>query len=164
MNPELPAEFPIAKRARPWNCGWSNPTCTRSAPCPRCRGRRNRQKGLRKQRTARKGLVPDPLWWSELANEENWRGMLRLEVKSGAQVRGIATKYLAAEAQADAARAVGDLRPFGFVAMPDEWGSEGLVVVRLSLMRALVAQALRGPEPESEGPTSCNTELDGPRP
>lgn len=148
--------FPIPKATRPWKCGWENPTCTRSAPCPRCRGKRNRQKGLRKQRAVRKKLAPDALWWGELANEENWRGTLRIEVKAGAQVKGIATRFLAAENQSGLAKAIGDLRPFAFVAMPDGWGSEGLVVVRLSVMQAIVA----GIQPEAAPEVPADPRLD----
>jgi hypothetical protein len=97
---------------------------------------------MRKQRQARKGLVPDPLWHSELAHEENWRGNFRFEVKSGNQVKGVASRYLAAENQSLMAKPFGDLRPFAFIAMPDGWGSEGLVVVRKSVFAAL----LRGGE------------------
>lgn len=93
-------------------------------------------------------MVPDPLWWSELGNEENWRGSLRYEVKSGQQVKAIASKYLAAENQSARSKAVGDLRPFAFIAMPDGWGSEGLVVVRKSVFQALLRTA--GPASSEE--------------
>lgn len=100
-------------------------------------GRRNRRSGLAKQRAARKALgVPSPAFHGQLANEENWLAYFaRVEVKSGAQVGPIATRYLKAEAQSEANRSLGDPRPFLMVAMPQGWGSEGLVVMRLSAFR-----------------------------
>lgn len=67
-----------------------------------------------------------------MGNEENWRGEWRIEVKSGRQVVGLAGHFLRAEAQAMAAKAQGDPRPFMAIFMPEGWGNEGLVVVRLS--------------------------------
>jgi hypothetical protein len=111
----------------------------RGCACRSCIGRRNRRKGLRKQRIARKVLgVPDARFHGQLANEENWRANWRVEVKSGAQVGPIATRFLAAERQADANKAIGDPRPFMMVAMPDDWGSEGIVLIRLSDLRGIL--------------------------
>jgi hypothetical protein len=56
---------------------------------------------------------------------------LRLEVKSGVQVAPIATRFRAAEQQSNAARSLGDVRPFVLVAMPDG-DSDGLAIMRLS--------------------------------
>jgi hypothetical protein len=108
------------------------------------RGRINRQSGKRKQAAARRQLEhvfgPATQWHTHKANEEDWTTWpVRCEVKSGAQVGPIATRYLAAEKQAEQQRATGDVRPFFMVAMPKEWGTEGLVVVRLSTFRELLA-------------------------
>lgn len=102
----------------------------RQCKCRSCLGARNRRKGQRKQREARKALNLRPESWAgRQANEETWHAAnVRVEVKAGAQVKPIATRYVAARAQADAARAIGDLRPFVFVACPD--GSQPLIVVR----------------------------------
>lgn len=111
-------------------------------------------KGQRKQRQARKTFdIPVGQYWGEMAHEEYWRGWARCEVKSGAQVKGVASRYLAAENQAPAI--MGDLRPFVFIAMPDGWGSEGLAVVRLSVLAALVELARHEPaQPLDHRPSS----------
>jgi hypothetical protein len=54
-----------------------------------------------------------------------------MEVKSGAQVSPIATRFFAAEKQSAQAKAIGDIRPFVMVAMPDDT-QEGIVLMRLS--------------------------------
>ncbi len=145
----MPEVFPIPKATRPWKCRFDNPTCLRNAKCPRCRGYAARMKGQRKQREARKKFnVPVGHYWGEMAHEEAWRAWARIEVKAGQQVKAIATKYMACENQAPAI--LGDLRPFVFIAMPDGWGSEGLAVVRLSVLAGLVELARHGSEPQQE--------------
>ncbi len=54
-----------------------------------------------------------------------------MEVKSGAQIQPIATRFLAAEVQSTNAKAIGDIRPFVMVAMPDDM-TDGIVLMRLS--------------------------------
>lgn len=101
-------------------------------PCRSCQGRRSRQRGLTKQREARKSVgIPDARYHGQLGNEENWRGYFITEVKSGKMV-GAQSWFLKAEGQAKANHAIGDSRPFAFVAMPEGWGSEGLITIRLS--------------------------------
>lgn len=114
-------------------------TPKRSCTCPSCRGRRNKGKGQRKQREVRKILNLRPeKWRGRTGNEETWvASNLRFEVKAGAQVQPVATRYVAARQQSDAARAVGDTRPFCFVACPD--GSTPLVVIRADELAAAVA-------------------------
>lgn len=92
------------------------------------RGKRNRRKGDSKARRARKQLN---LGGANTRHEELWGGDLRVEVKAGAQVAGIWTKYLLAEGQSKQQRSIGDPRPFALIAMPDGT-NEGLVVMRLS--------------------------------
>lgn len=106
--------------------------------CGPCMGKRNRRKGKRSQRTVRKALNIRPeSWQGRHANEESWfASNLRFEVKSGKQVQPVATRYVAARNQADAARAIGDMRPFCFVAVPD--GSQPLVVIRADELEAAV--------------------------
>jgi hypothetical protein len=70
-------------------------------------------------------------------HEELWGGALRVEMKAGAQIEPIATRFRAALAQSEAARAVGDIRPFVLVAMPDG-ESDGLAVMRLSVLSDLL--------------------------
>ena len=95
---------------------------------PAARGRRNRTKGDAKARRARKKLG---LGGHLTRHEENWGGAFRTEIKAGAQVGPIATRFQAAKAQSDAAKALGDIRPFVMVAMPDG-STEGIVLMTLS--------------------------------
>lgn len=77
--------------------------------------------------------VPNSQFSPTDANEENWKDpVLRWEVKSGAQVGPIATKFLAVEQQSEGSRSIGDSRPVALLAMPSQWGNEGLVVLRAS--------------------------------
>jgi hypothetical protein len=77
---------------------------------PSARGKRNRTKGQRTQRKiANKLGIPTGMGGG---NEETWQSNLRIEVKSGAQVRPVITAYLKQKAQSEAARPIGDNRPF----------------------------------------------------
>lgn len=116
----------------------------RGCDCPRCRGKRNRQKGLKKQREARKALGVAPSHKFGDANEENWSdAIFQNEVKSGAQIKPAVTAWVRIEAQVQSNQtAVGSLRkPCRAVLMPDGW-SDGLVMVRLSTWRDVVRPAL----------------------
>lgn len=95
---------------------------------PAARGKRNRRKGDSKARRARKKLG---LGGHLTRHEENWGGAFRVEIKAGAQIKAIATRFNAAKLQSDAAKALGDIRPFAMVAMPDG-SSEGIVLMTLS--------------------------------
>ena len=106
------------------------------------RGRLNKQKGHRKQSLARKALEDlfgaKALFHGRKANEEAWTHLpIRVEVKAGAQVKPIETRFLAAEKQATAAKATGDPRPFVFIAMPDG-SSDGYFLCRLSVLKELL--------------------------
>lgn len=94
---------------------------------PSARGRRNRIKGDSKARRARRKLG---LGGHLTRHEENWGGAFRIEVKAGVQVGPIATRFYAAKAQSDAAKALGDIRPFIMVAMPDGT-ARGIVLMDL---------------------------------
>lgn len=97
---------------------------------PVARGKRNRAKGDAKARRARKMLG---IGGANTRHEELWAGAVRVEVKSGAQIEPIATRYFAAERQSEAQRPIGDIRPFVMVAMPD--GTRvGLCVLRLDVL------------------------------
>ena len=102
---------------------------------PVARGRRNRAKGDSKARRARKMLG---IAGANTRHEELWGGAMRVEMKAGAQVSPIVTRYRAAEQQSEAARSIGDIRPFVLVAMPDG-ESDGLAVMRLSVLADLLA-------------------------
>lgn len=97
---------------------------------PVARGRRNRAKGDSKARRARKMLG---IAGANTRHEELWGGAVRVEVKAGAQIEPIATRYRLAEQQSEQHRAIGDIRPFVLVTMPDG-ERDGLVVLRLSVM------------------------------
>jgi hypothetical protein len=134
----LPEGFPkLDKQTRAWNCRKDDESCTRTKPCNACRGARNRRSGMRKQREARKSLealtgAQAAQFAGQLGNEESWSGLpIRVEVKSGAQVGPIWTKYAAAEAQSEATRAIGDNAPFCMIAMGQRT-SDGLFICRLS--------------------------------
>ncbi len=120
------------------------PKPDRSETVNQRRGRINRQKGKRKQAVARRVFEEiydvQASWSGKKGNEETWDHITacRIEVKAGGQVKPLATKYLNAEKQSEASRAIGDLRPFVFVAMPDDWGNEGLFVCRLSTLKELL--------------------------
>ena len=106
------------------------------------RGRINRQSGKRKQAGALRVLEAvyevQAKWAGSRGNEETWHHLpVRAEIKSGAQVGPIATRYLAAEKQSEQARATGDTRPFVFVAMPAGM-TDGLLIVRLSKFEELM--------------------------
>lgn len=101
---------------------------------PAARGKRNRSKGDSKARRARKALG---IGGANSRHEEHWGGHLRLEVKAGAQVSPIATRFYAAENQSKASNSIGDIRPFVMVAMPDET-TDGIVLIRLSEFRTLL--------------------------
>lgn len=99
----------------------------RDCRCPRCNGKRNRSKGDTKARQARKMLG---ITGVNSRHEEVWGGSVRVEVKAGAQIKPVATAFVKCEQQSEAARPLGDHRPFMLVCMPDGW-KNGLIVMRL---------------------------------
>lgn len=98
---------------------------------PVARGKRNRSKGDSKARIARRKLGLSATGKAGTRHEEHWGGMFRVEVKAGAQVYPIATRFGNARAQSDEAKAMGDIRPFAMIAMPDG-SSDGIVLMTLS--------------------------------
>lgn len=136
-------------------CPCEHPRCTlygtvtkgrhvRGCPCDRCNGKRNRKSGLDRQREARKALGIPPQKFGD-ANEERWADAhFRTEVKSGKQVGPFVNLWVRCEAQIDANRPDhgDDGRPARVVAMPNDFGGDGLVVVRLSTWRDVIAPAL----------------------
>jgi hypothetical protein len=108
-------------------------------------GKRNRAKGLTKQREARKRLGVAPSNKFGDANEENWKDpIFANEVKAGAQIKPAVNAWLRIEAQVLRNQSdFGSLRkPCRAVLMPDDWGKEGLVMVRLSTWEDLIRPAL----------------------
>lgn len=102
--------------------------------CASCRGKNNRRKGDRRAAKARKTLG---LIGANSRHEEHYGGPVRYENKAGAQVGPILTRYLAARAQSEAARPIGDNRPFVFSASPDGV-SYDLFIVRSDELEAVV--------------------------
>ena len=105
---------------------------------PQARGKRNRSKGDSKARIARKklGLVATGHLGSR--HEEDWSGFFRVEVKAGAQVGPIWTRFRDASNQSKASKSLGDIRPFAMIAMPDGT-SEGIVLMSLTEFAELTA-------------------------
>lgn len=113
-------------------------------PCRSCLGRRNKRKGRTKQRAAQVALgMVGPGSTLGPNHEENWLGLLRVEVKAGAQVGPVKTRYLLAEEQSEAQRPFGDHRPFIYVAMPNGM-SDGLVTCRLSKLQDVALAIVAG--------------------
>lgn len=111
----------------------------RGCGCNVCRGRRNKRKGGRKQAKAVQSLGI-PRSTIHPGHEEFLPGSIRVEVKAGAQVKPIHTRFLSAHAQSEASRSFGDHRPFAFVAMPDGV-KHGYVIVRTDHLVDFVAAA-----------------------
>jgi hypothetical protein len=137
--------LPFDKRlTRPWVCPKEDTACTRTKPCRSCLGRRNRRKGQRAQRDFQKraGLVRQQFRGAD-GNEEQWRDFFRWEHKSAGIARPVLTRFLAAEAQSEAARPIGDLRPFaaGF-----SQGGRSVVVVDADTWSRVIVPLLYGLE------------------
>ena len=117
----------------------STGTLKRDCRCDSCRAWRNQRTGAKGQRKTRQVVGVNPERFSgRIANEETWHASnLRFEVKSGKQAEPINTRYVEARNQSDASRAIGDMRPFVFVAAPD--GTTPLLVVRADEMGDVVA-------------------------
>jgi hypothetical protein len=116
----------------------------RGCPCRSCLGRRNRSKGDSKARRARILLgIPG----ANSRHEEVWGGDVRVEVKAGAQVRPAINAFEKMRSQSEAARPIGDIRPFVGIAMPDG-SQDGVVMFRLSdlhnVLQALADQTTPG--------------------
>lgn len=140
---------PIEKQTRPWVCKKNIESCTRTKPCKSCLGRRNRRKGNEAQNQAIKVLEKisgaQPRFRGQRANEETADHLpVRIEVKSGAKTGANAVfgHYFKAERQSDAAKAVGNPKPFVAAFRPDGV-NDCLYVVRGSQLEA-VLNALGG--------------------
>jgi len=112
---------------------------------PVARGKNNRRKGLKKQRDARKRLGVAPSNKFGDSNEENWQGsFFANECKAGKQIQAAVNAWLRIEAQILSNDvAVGSRhKPARAVLMPNGWGKEGLVMIRLSAWEDIVAPAM----------------------
>ena len=105
---------------------------------PVARGKRNRTKGDSKARRARKKLGLAATGNAGTRHEEHWGGLFRVEVKAGAQVGPIFTRFNSARSQSEASKSLGDVRPFAMIAMPDG-SSDGIVLMSLEEFAELLA-------------------------
>ena len=105
---------------------------------PAARGKRNRTKGDAKARHARRKLGLSATGNAGSRHEEHWAGLFRVEVKAGAQVGPIETRFRSAKQQSDASKALGDTRPFAMIAMP-EGNSDGIVLMTLDEFAQLIS-------------------------
>lgn len=113
-------------RSRPWKNGQ---LCVRRVcACKHCLGKRGHDKGDSKARTTRKKLG---IAGANTRHEELWGGALRVEIKAGGQISPAYNAFRKCEAQSEAARPIGDWRPFAAVFLPDG-SSDGVVAFRLS--------------------------------
>lgn len=145
---------PLSKKAQLSRSPGGNRVCPRSGllrtVCDgwESRGWRNQNSGKRSQARARRSLQrvsgrkPAAGTRSQASHEEFWRGVFRLEVKSGKQVNVVVAKFLEAEAQAFQAKAIGDLRPFCFAAEAEGMTDQVWSFRSSDLERVL--EALRG--------------------
>lgn len=104
---------------------------------PVARGKRSRTKGDSKARRARKKLGLSATGNAGTRHEEHWGGLFRVEVKAGAQISPIATRFNQARLQSEASKSLGDIRPFAMIAMPDG-SSDGIVLMTLSEFAELI--------------------------
>lgn len=112
---------------------------------PSARGKNSRRKGLKKQREARKRLGVAPSHKFGDANEENWQDTIFAnECKAGKQIQPAVTAWLRIEAQIlTNDTAIGSRhKPARAILMPDGWGKEGLVMVRLSTWESVIRPAM----------------------
>lgn len=123
-------------RTKPWRS--NGVTCLkRGCPCRQCLGGRSKRSGAKRQAKATTALGV-PRSSIRAGHEEFLGGTVRIEVKSGAQTLPVWTRYLAAEAQSNEARSIGDHRPF--VACFEPKGTtDGLIVFRRSEVEQVVA-------------------------
>lgn len=135
----LPLQGP-EKAACPCGCGLFGKPVTkrhghiRGCSCRPCLNGRNSQGGKRRHRSFAKaaGIATGRFRTSE---EEAWRDRYRWEVKSGAQVQPIVTRYQLAKRQSDATVRIGDSRPFAFGVQPNQAADPALVVIEASVHR-----------------------------
>lgn len=126
---------------RPWSNGQR---CVKlKCRCPRCIGKANRRGGLRKQNVARKRLGVAASKFGDSA-EERWHDYFANEIKSGKQCGPVANWWARVEKQVLANEPDhGSLhKPIRCTAMPEGWGDDGLVVMRLSTWQEHVGPAL----------------------
>jgi hypothetical protein len=101
-------------RVKPWAS--NGVLCVKhGCKCRQCQGKRNKTMGAKSQRRGKKKLGLVSAGSIHTGHEENDSGWVRWENKYGASFTGpVFTAYAKAEAQSEAQRPIGDLRPFIF--------------------------------------------------
>lgn len=120
----------------------------RGCGCRRCGGKRSRRTGLEAQREGARGVGVPRVGSMWPGHEEDYRGALRVESKAGGQVGPIITRFLAAEAQSEAKRPIGDHRPFAMIAAHEKCQ---VLVFRVSAARDVLSALAENLLPAGEG-------------
>lgn len=110
------AECP--RLGRPQQRKYKDGQHVRGCPCRRCKGRRTRAGGNAGQRNSAKRAGVKKVGAFFAGHEEHYTGETRIEIKCGAQVRPVFTAFDKHKKQSDAARRIGDSRPFILHARP----------------------------------------------
>ena len=113
--------------------------------CPKCVGRKNKNKGRRKQNLAKKALkIPDSKYMSQNGHEENWAVNFRVEVKSGKQIQPLVNAFNKGKQQSDVAHlSIGSgSKPFVHIAMPDG-STNGIISFELNDLENICYEVLQ---------------------
>jgi hypothetical protein len=113
--------------------------CVKGCTCRRCKGRNSKRNGQRQQARAFTALGR-PTSQLHPGHEESITGALRLEVKATkAEASVVLTAFDRMRAQSEAARPIGDNRPFVGVAMDPAGRNRGVVLIELDDLAEAVA-------------------------
>ena len=88
----------------------------RGCTCKPCLAGRNSKAGKAQHRRIARKLSAMQPGATATSEEERWNTPFRYEVKSGAQAGPIITRFLSAKQQSMGHKAIGDPRPFAFIA------------------------------------------------
>lgn len=103
----------------------------RGCACAKCRAGRNSRQGKARHRKVARQIGASSGGGFASSTEEHWRDWARWEVKSGAQVDPVITRFEKARAQSELDRALGDSRPFVFAAVPSSSRRPSVVCISL---------------------------------
>ena len=126
------------KNRRPCKCGCGIegvPASTgkghaSACKCRACIAGRNSRRGKRLHRAVA-NKIGASTGYGTSSHEESWVHEWRCEVKTGKQISPILTRYLDARSQSNSSRAIGDVRPFVFIADPGVKGQPTLAIIDL---------------------------------
>lgn len=94
--------------------------------CAKCRGRNIKRGGQAGQRSAAKRAGVKKIGSFYAGHEEMMDGETRIEIKTGAQIQPMVTAFDKHKAQSDAAKRIGDNRPFVLHVKPSPEGKRQL--------------------------------------